>query len=74
MLEVSGNEVDDLPHAFPYRSFRLRHRTINDWGQRDSGVMASEAGKNVPRHHPDQLTALGFEVSGEDLLQAPESL
>ena len=73
-LEVGGNEVDDFPHAVPSGGLRLRYRAIDHGHQRDGRVMAPEAGQDVLRHHPDQLTTLGFELASKDWPQTLEPI
>ena len=73
-LEVGGDEVDDVPHAFPGGGLCLRHWTIDHGGKRDGRVMALQAGQNVLRHHPDQLAALGFKLASKDRFQTLESI
>ena len=73
-LEVGGNEVDDLPHAVLSGGLRLRYRTVDHGHQRDGRVVAPEAGQDVLRHHPDQLTTLGFELASKDRPQTLEPI
>jgi len=73
-LEVGGNEVDDLPHTVPSGGLHLRYGAIDHERQRDGRVVAPEAGQDVLRHHPDQLTALGFELASKDRFQTPEPI
>ena len=73
-FEVGGNEVDDLSHAVPSGGLRLRYRAIDHGRQRHGRVMAPEAGQDVLRHHPDQLTTLGFELASKDRPQTLEPI
>ena len=73
-LEVGGDEVNDLLHAVPSGGLRLRHRAIHHGRQRDGRIVAPEAGQDVLRHQPDQLAALGFELSSKDRPQALEPI
>ena len=73
-LEVGGDEVNDLLHAVPSGGLRLRYRAIDHGRQRDGRVVAPEAGQDVLRHQPDQLAALGFELSSKDWPKALEPI
>ena len=73
-LEVGSDEVNDLLHAVPSGGLCLRYRAIDHGRQRDGRVVAPEAGQDVLRHHPDQLAALGFELSSKDRPQALEPI